>query len=248
MALSLLVAALSFGKISIGFSFALVVGFSLFASNPRDWRTALAGSLWATFFFFVSTVYSMSISVESNHALLTRFQYSWQEITSALLLLSLGVISLRFVRINALGSFVIVGFLAFLAVFCFVFFAVPNSSDSYFFSGLFSVLLLLGIFQLTEAAERLVSVETRTHPGSQFGSLVGAASVAFLLLLPVSGRIVFSPFHGNPTPKALLAAINDQTYMRLNSGLEAEPNYSVRRAVQGIPLPRNEVSSEPFAT
>ena len=247
--LSLLVVTMSFGKISIGLSFALIVGFSLFVANPRDWKLVSTGALWAVFFVFASSAFSTRISTSPDESVWARFHYSWPNISSVLLILFLGVTLLFFVSYPGLRSFVIGGFLSFLLIFGFVAVAVPDSSDSfYFFHGFFSMALLFAMSFFVGAGGLLGIIAPAANASSPIRPFVAALFLVSILVSPVSTQVVASKFYGSPTPRVVLASINEQTYYWFNVASGKDGYYSFWDAVRGVPLPQAQILEEPLVS
>lgn len=138
--LSLIVVLLSFGKVSLGFSFAVFAGLILLFKDWRDYRTYLLGAFWALFFVVFGRTFSQEPGVNG----ISLLSESWGELWTVLAIVAVslvlgGILSDRNLWLFA-GSF---GGLTVLLLFISVFFLTSPSDTFYFF---FAALVVGSVF------------------------------------------------------------------------------------------------------
>lgn len=250
--LTALVVVLSLGKISIGFSFAILVGFWLFFRRPIDRRLIATGIVWVTFLgAYGSSVFldgaSSSPGVASAFA---RFILSGQEIFAvSLLAILLGIVArlaktpyLLSLSLGLSGSVVVIALLAIIAT--------ENYSDVfYFFHGLFSVALFLslpllarGIMDNPQSARGLSGSES-----SDFRILAFVACM-IVSLAPVVSKAQVPPFTSLETTLSTGESLLNNTYIWFNEGKAPDERMSTWRALLGKQSRVVEPDKVPYAS
>ena len=237
--LTLLVVIFSAGKVSTGFSFALIVGLWLFFRRPFDLRVVGVGAVWVGFLGLYSLVFSARVSTKLDPSgLLNLFHSSGREIFA---LISIAIIIVVVSRVAgskygvALSGAVIVS----LPVTAGAVIAVTdNPSDVfYFFHGLFSTTLLLSVAFVASA---LFSSENQTAPGERapvyLVKLLAFAGALLFAFSPVSSKAELSPYSDVGAIWGIASSVNGHTYHWFNQGAGPGERMSTWQAFRNDPL------------
>ena len=256
--LTALVVALTLGKVSLGFSFALFVGLWLFANNPRNLRVLATGVLWVLFlgFYFLVTFSSRMSSEQSAPGFLERFSQHGPELLGLIALAAVVVGFTRFVSrrrgmppaLALLSSFLVITLVAL--------FVVSSSNDAgYFVQGLFFVVFLLVTCLLLDLDAQIPTSQTISSKSERVGGserLVAFGAV-FGLLVSVSPVITHPLVSPSLSLREIVDALvdtNTVTYRSLNSSVGPGDSMSVARVVfqpaQRVKMPENPPYFERF--
>ena len=230
--LTALVLIFSFGKVSIGFGFALFVGFWLLLRNPRDWRIYALGGVWVSWFAGYQSFFSDRISVAASNDLFALFDYSWAEIFSlfglAAFLLFSGMWGAGHnLRLSASALSLSLGVLVFLSII-----GLSNPNDVfYFLHGLYSVGLLLAISTLF--SRRHLSHPPDGAEASVLRNSTAALTALLLVTTPVSAKASVSPFVGLDSTVNTALSASSHTYAWWNETKSSDQRVSIKKMLMG---------------
>ena len=232
--LSLLVAIFSFGKVSLGFAFAVFVGLWLLFRKPLDWRLIAVGLLWVAFLGIYATNYSTGSGGFDRYELAEGFIHSWEE-GLAILLVSLLLFLLskkaQFPAVLASG-YAALSTVALIAALATV--ALGSSSNIYyFFHGAFSVIVILMVPLVARAIfgsdEKLVGTPVSDVPTKRY--LAFAVSLLFVV-----------------SPVLTQATVVQYAAQWLSEGARGAEAVSVSRAILGRQVLSDDLDQQPYAT
>lgn len=236
LALTALIVTTSFGKVSIGFGIALLIGFWLFLQKPLDARVLLAGVSWLGFFaLFSAATFSTRISGGQDDTLAERFYLSWPDIWSLGVLIALisviGIVSGSRV-IRAFSGAVVLSFVSVTGLSAMV--LTSGSDVAYFFHGLQVVALLMAI-PLLEEAWAAFGGRTSADPATSL-KVTGMATLAWassvlLAVSPILAQPALSPTLNGAEMLEDLPRINTTTYTWHNALAESTDSLSVLRVL-----------------
>ena len=243
--LSVLVVVFSLGKVSLGFTFAVLVGLWLFFRRPVDWRLLPIGVAWAAFLGLYSMVFFSSYaSAIDRPSLGSLFGFVLQDV-SALVLIAILIAGIAwFSQVNYGGS------LTFALVTAMVFTTAAgtvasNGSDVfYFFHGLFSIALFLSV----AFATRALFPEEESNQRIEFPKIYGPKVLAFVsafmfAVSPVVSKSQMSPYSSFGTVWDVVSSVGDHTYRWWNEGSGPSERFTTLHALRGETLqvePDNE--------
>jgi len=237
--LTLLVAALTFGKGSIGLAFALIVGLILFFSGRISAVVVLGGLVWVSFLAFWAFISAQAtpsnLFVWPIEGLAARLAYVDELVVSLLLLAGLSAI-VRSRDIHSNGG-IIAGVLlsSLFAIVAVSIWVANNSSDSFYYvSALFAVAIVTVIPLLLLQVRKPLD-EPRLGPAVW---LVGFA----IAVSPVVAEAPIGPYVGLTRPLEIARAADTVTYRWLNADrVESAAVSALRSPTQwkwyGAPIP-----------
>lgn len=250
--LTLLIVALSLGKISLGFGLAVLVGFWLFLRKPFDWRLAVTGLGWLVFFgLYGGFFFGFRTGVISQPGVsLGNLEISGAEIFAICLL---GVVSglvargaeHTYARSYAVAVGISLGFVTLLVIV-----VTENSSDGfYFFSGLFSVTLFLSVPLIAGILLRqpISGVARRRTEKSELRILALAGSLLFASS-PVVATAHVSLYSSLSAIWSTASAMKDHSYFWFNESAAHTESRSVWHGLRGIQLPKDKPEEAPYAS
>lgn len=255
--LTVLVVVLSLGKISLGFSFAVLVGLWLFFRRPIDWRLIVTGVAWVTFLAaYASGAFNSRLSSGTEFSSVwTRdvvglFRYASEDILAVSLLTALAGIVARLVKSALVRSFTSSLAVSLAAIALAVVIATENLSDvAYFFHGLFSVALLLSLPLLAGALAHnpQSAAGPSSHEKSGLRLLAFVASFLFALS-PVVSKEQGSPYTSLQKAKYTAVGILGHTYLWANEGAEPVDRMTTWQAALGKQFRVEEPEKLPYAS
>lgn len=219
LALSLLVVFLSFGKVSLGFGFAVFVGFWLMRLRPLSLGVLSLGAVWILFFALVAGQYAGQPA---------EFELGWQhfamvygEMTSLLMFLGALLLIRRYRKNGPILDALKALSLGLLSVVIVTSVAAGNSTDTYyFFHGFFTVaaLLLTPVIANTFATKNSDS-DSKSVRTIGFRSDLALSASFVLISSPI---IAFAPPHELGSFARTVGAASAVTYY-WNAELSDEP-------------------------
>ena len=240
--ITLIVVAMSLGKISAGFSFALIVGFYLLISQPRNIRVYALGALWAGFFYVWGTGFQGPNTVTGladgfrnvppeafallGLILVTYAMHSWTKEVSALRLsfsLGLSLLIISLVSIFLVRS--------------------PNDG-AFFFMGLFSVAFLMSA---QSVLRRQKFAEKAPVPRNSDRFLPMLVITLFVLATtPVIAKAPLSPYNRPISVVDSIYLTNTVTYLWHNALRPATEHLSILEALAGADVATMSELETPF--
>ena len=247
--LSVLVIVFSFGKVSIGFAFAVLVGLWLFLRRPVDWRIVIVGVTWVSFLGVFSLVYSPGVSGDIDSSVLWgRFAFAWPDIFALILIAVVTgfvsqVVKAKFgwALTGAITASVIVTVGAVIV-------ATDNPSDVfYFFHGLFSVALFLSVALVAEALLPN-TIKNEASAGSQLHPIRILAFMGALLFAvsPIVSKAQVSPYANLDSMWTIATTVTNHTYFWSNEGAERGDRLTAWQALRGKPLRVENIYEQPW--
>lgn len=250
--LTVLVVVLSLGKVSLGFSFAVLVGLWLFFRRPLDWKLIATGVVWVTFLVAYASVFASMVSSGPGfpHVLPSSFEYVGQEVVAISLTAILSGFVAQFAKAKYGWSFSAALFVSGVLTALAVVIATDNPSDVfYFFHGLFSVTLFLAVPLLARGL--LHNSRFAVCPqGPEKTRLTLLAFVGSLLFVfsPVASQGAVS-IYSSPLPFwSTAGAVLDHTYFWANEGEEPGDRMTTWHAALGEQLRADETEKIPYAS
>jgi hypothetical protein len=233
LALTGFVVLLGLGKISLGFSFAAVVGFWLLLNQPRDFRIYLMGALWATFFF----AFGSTFAAENRTLNFQRLGDSWPEISGITILVVVLFLVARSARSQVLRNGALAGTATFLIAVVLSVGALNSPTDAfYFFHGTFLTLFLLvtpslmSVFRESELAMDPAS----TLPARRGLEVISFGATILLAAGPVFATAPYSPFRSWEAMAANLAQTNTVTFGPQNAADESGRTQSITKRLASL--------------
>lgn len=240
--ITLIVVAMSLGKISLGFSFALIVGFHLLISQPRNIRVYTLGALWAGFFYIwgtgfqgPSTVNGLADAVRNippeafalvGLILVMYAMHSWtKEIAPLRLSLSFG---LSLLVISIVSIFLV---------------RSPNDG-AFFFMGLFSVAYLMGAQSVLRRQKFAEKAPVPRNPDRFLPILV--ITLFVLATTPVMAKAPLSPYNRPISVVDSIYLTNTVTYLWHNALRPAYEQLSILEALTGAEVAQLTEPETPF--
>ena len=218
--LSVSVAVLAMGKVSLGFGFAVVVGLLLLARFPKDFRVYITGALWAGFFaalYFVMFSFRSDGGAPSDGGFLGHFDRSGTHLTALVLMALVLAVVWRINRSVHAGPGAVVIAASTIVVTGLGATVITSDWDLYyFFMGVFSTAALLTAYTVAEATTPWAM------PGNESRRKAAAVSVTamgvglFLAFFPVIEKATVSPFTGANELIRIARSANTTTYYWLN--------------------------------
>ncbi len=249
--LTVLVIVFSLGKVSLGFTFAVVVGFWLLFRRPIDWRLLLSGAVWVAFLAAYSiVVFYREPSGLDAPSLGSRFGFALQNVSAVFLVAVVIAVIARATKAKygmALSA-ALVGALTVTAVA--VNLAETNGSDVwYFFHGLFSVALFFSVAftartLLPDSEARQSAATSEVFPLKMLafgGALLFAVS-------PLTSTSVVSPYSSVGTIWAIASTVNNHTYTWSNEGAGSGERLTTWEALTGKSLRIEDPAESPWST
>lgn len=190
IAITVLVFALSLGKISIGFGFASVVGLWLFLKKPKDLRVYFVGSIWLIWFAVWN--WQTSISTPPEQPLVQRVGLSWPDVFSLMGVTVLVLVLWLLTKKKDWGVFLsVLVTVGTIYVFLPLFVARTESDTFYFLHGLYSVVVLILFSMLANSFPASRDFYLSERPRVKL--LVPYVAFFGVLLIPLLPTIAKSP-------------------------------------------------------
>ena len=249
--LTVLVLVFSFGKVSIGFAFALIVGLWLFFRRPVDLRVFIMGMTWVALLAGFSIMWSPDASSGTNFlALWSRFTLAWPyTFASILVCLVIGFVTwitrakYGWSLTNALvaSALVMVGVV--------VVFTENPSDVFYFFQGFFSVSLFLTVAFIAQTLlSESKSIDGIDSSKSYLIKLLAFAGALLFAVSPVASKGDISPYSSFNPMLIAPTTISNHTFLWFNESAQAGERLSLWRAIRSKPIRLEDPAEQPWAS